>query len=114
MLRPALAVLALLLCAGSAAAQGPESGTPPQTGEPPRAPPPLPPDTVDLATVPDEGPVVELPAMLELADAHSVDLAVARERIAQADTSVRRAWAGVTPRVTAAGTYTINSAEAKL
>lgn len=57
-----------------------------------------------------EGPVLSLSEALELARAQSPDLAVALERVTQAQNNVQRAWATLQPTLNAAGTLTLNSA----
>lgn len=58
---------------------------------------------------PEEGPVLSLAEALELARTQSPDLAVALERVVQANDNVLRAWATLKPTLTAAGTVTHNS-----
>lgn len=59
-------------------------------------------------------PVLTLEEAFRLADAQNQDLQAARARLLQADELSRKAWAGYLPQLTANGTYTYNSAEAKI
>jgi outer membrane protein TolC len=62
-----------------------------------------------VSEAPPEGPVLPLAeALLQIRD-HSPDLAVALERVAQAQNNVSRAWSAVKPTLTATGTATHNS-----
>jgi len=67
---------------------------------------PLPDPTLEA---PPEGPVLTLADALLAARAQSPDLAVALERVAQAENNVQRAWATLQPTLTASGTATHNS-----
>jgi outer membrane protein TolC len=63
---------------------------------------------------PDEGPVFPLSAALETARTQSPDLAVALERVRQAENNVKRAWAVIQPTLTATGTVTYNNEAASV
>ena len=56
-----------------------------------------------------EGPVLSLPETLDAARAQSPDLAVALERVRQAENNVQRAWSALQPTLNAVGTLTYNS-----
>ena len=56
-----------------------------------------------------EGPVLSLPEALDAARAQSPDLAVALERVRQAENNVQRAWSALQPTLNAVGTLTYNS-----
>ncbi len=58
--------------------------------------------------IPD-GPVLELADALEAARRQSPDLAVALERVHQAENDVQRAWAALKPTLTGIGTVTYNN-----
>jgi outer membrane protein TolC len=61
------------------------------------------------AEAPAEGPVLGFSDALEAARAQSPDLAVALERVRQAENNVQRAWSALQPTVTATGTLTYNN-----
>ena len=56
-----------------------------------------------------EGPVLGLAEALETARTRSPDLAVALERVRQAENNVQRAWAVIQPTLTATGSVTYSS-----
>ena len=56
-----------------------------------------------------EGPLLPLAGALEAARTQSPDLAVALERVRQAENNVQRAWAALQPTLTATGTLTYNN-----
>ncbi len=62
-----------------------------------------------IADAPDEGPVLPLASALEHARVQAPDLAVALERVRQAENNVQRAWSALQPTLNAIGTVTYNS-----
>lgn len=60
------------------------------------------------------GPVLTLDEALAEAQAKNLDLKAARARLEQAEQSSRKAWSGYLPNITASGTYTRNSNEARI
>ena len=67
---------------------------------------PLPPLTPEAQP---EGPPLGLAEALEAARTQSPDLAVALERVRQAENNVQRAWSVIQPTLTATGTLTYNN-----
>lgn len=63
---------------------------------------------------PQSLPVITLEESFRLAESQNTDLAAARARLRQADELSRKAWSGYLPQISAQGTYTYNSVEAKL
>jgi outer membrane protein TolC len=61
------------------------------------------------AEAPPEGPVLPLAGALEMMRTQSPDLAIALERVRQAENNVQRAWAALQPTLTATGTATYNN-----
>jgi outer membrane protein TolC len=96
----------LLLVSLAAALAGPAAAA-----EPP-APSPAPAPAVPAPA--DEGPVLTLADVVARADRDNTDLVVLRERIEEANASLRQAWAALLPDATAAASYTRNSTEAQL
>jgi outer membrane protein TolC len=68
---------------------------------------PLPPAT---PAAPPEGPVLSLAEALQIGREQNPDLAVAQERIVQAQNAVSRAWAALRPTLNGVASYTYNSA----
>lgn len=60
------------------------------------------------------GPVLTLDEALAEAQSKNLDLKAARARLEQAEQASRKAWAGYLPTVTAGGSYTRNSDEARI
>ena len=60
------------------------------------------------------GPVLTLDEALAEAQRKNLDLKAARARLEQAEQSSRKAWAGYLPTLAASGSYTRNSAEARI